>query len=76
MSTDKPLPTPPQLRRRRREVWVGLFVMAGLAGILIVLTTMTDAASFTMTEDEALRLLRQPARDIGEAQRKERKSES
>ena len=28
MSTDKPLPTPPQLRRRRREVWVGLFVGA------------------------------------------------
>lgn len=46
MSTDKPLPTPPQLRRRRREVWVGLFVVAGLAGILIVLTTMTDAALF------------------------------
>ena len=46
MSTDKPLPTPPQLRRRRREVWVGLFVVAGLLGILIVLTTMTDAALF------------------------------
>ena len=46
MSTDKPLPTPPQLRRRRREVWVGLFVVAGLAGILIVLSTMTDAALF------------------------------
>jgi phospholipid/cholesterol/gamma-HCH transport system substrate-binding protein len=46
VSTDKPLPTPPQLRRRRREVWVGLFVVAGLLGILIVLTTMTDAALF------------------------------
>ena len=46
MSTDKTLPTPPQLRRRRREVWVGLFVVAGLAGILIVLSTMTDAALF------------------------------
>jgi phospholipid/cholesterol/gamma-HCH transport system substrate-binding protein len=46
VSTDKPLPTPPQLRRRRREIWVGLFVVAGLAGILIVLTTMTDAALF------------------------------
>lgn len=46
MSTDKPLPTPPQLTRRRREVWVGFFVIAGLAGILIVLTTMTDAALF------------------------------
>jgi len=45
VSSDK-LPTPPQLRRRRREVWVGLFVVAGLAGILIVLTTMTDAALF------------------------------
>jgi phospholipid/cholesterol/gamma-HCH transport system substrate-binding protein len=46
VTTDKPLPIPPQLRRRRREIWVGLFVMAGLAGILIVLTTMTDAALF------------------------------
>jgi len=46
VSTDKPLPTPPQLRGRRREVWVGLFVAAGLAGILIVLATMTDAALF------------------------------
>jgi len=46
VSTDKPLPTPPQLSRRRREVWVGLFVVAGLLGILIVLTTMTDAALF------------------------------
>jgi phospholipid/cholesterol/gamma-HCH transport system substrate-binding protein len=46
VSTDKPLPTPPQLRRRRREVWVGLFVVAGLAGMLIVLSTMTDAALF------------------------------
>jgi phospholipid/cholesterol/gamma-HCH transport system substrate-binding protein len=46
VSTDKPLPTPPQLRRRRREIWVGLFVVAGLAGILIVLSTMTDAALF------------------------------
>ncbi len=46
MSTDKPLPVPPQLRRRRREVWVGLFVVVGLAGILIVLMTMTDAAMF------------------------------
>jgi len=46
VSTDKPLPTPPQLSRRRREVWVGLFVVAGLAGILIVLSTMTDAALF------------------------------
>ena len=45
MSTDN-LPIPPQLKRRRREVWVGLFVMAGLAATLIVLTTMTDAALF------------------------------
>lgn len=46
MSTDKPLLTPPQLRRRRREVWVGLFVVTGLAGVLVVLSTMTDAALF------------------------------
>jgi len=46
VSTDRSLPTPPQLRGRRREVWVGLFVIAGLAGIFIVLATMTDAALF------------------------------
>jgi phospholipid/cholesterol/gamma-HCH transport system substrate-binding protein len=46
VSTDKRLPTPPQLRRRHREVWVGLFVVTGLAGGLIVLSTMTDAALF------------------------------
>jgi phospholipid/cholesterol/gamma-HCH transport system substrate-binding protein len=46
VSSDKRLPTPPQLRGRRREVWVGLFVVAGLAGILIVLATMTNAALF------------------------------
>jgi len=46
VTTDRPLPTPPQLRSRRREVWVGLFTIAGLAGIFIVLVTMTDAAMF------------------------------
>jgi len=46
LSTDRSLPTPPQLRSRRREVWVGLFAIAGLAGIFIVLVTMTDAAMF------------------------------
>jgi phospholipid/cholesterol/gamma-HCH transport system substrate-binding protein len=46
VSSDQRLPTPPQLRGRRREVWVGLFVVAGLAGILIVLATMTNAALF------------------------------
>ena len=54
MSTDKPLPTPPQLRRRRREIWVGLFVVAGLAGTLIVLATMTDAALFRSVQRRLL----------------------
>jgi len=45
-------------------------------GIMVEFTGMTDAAGFTMTEDEALRLLRQPATEIGEAQRKELKSDA
>lgn len=45
-------------------------------GILVEFTSMTDAAGFAMTEDEALRLLRQPAAEIDEAQRKELKADS
>ena len=40
-------------------------------GILVEFTTTTDAAAFGMTEDEALRLLRQPPQEFGGAQRKE-----
>ena len=46
MSTEKPLPQPPQSRGRHREVWVGLFVVAGLAATLVTLAVMTDAALF------------------------------
>lgn len=46
MSTDKPLPPPPPPRGRYREVWVGLFVVAGLAATLVTLAVMTDAALF------------------------------
>lgn len=46
MSTEKPLPPPPPSRGRHREAWVGLFVVAGLAAVLITLAVMTDAALF------------------------------
>lgn len=46
MSTDKPLPPPPPSRGRHREIWVGLFVVAGLAATLVTLAVMTDAALF------------------------------
>jgi phospholipid/cholesterol/gamma-HCH transport system substrate-binding protein len=46
VSTEKPLPSPPPSRGLHREAWVGLFVVAGLAAILIVLAVMTDAALF------------------------------
>ena len=46
MSTDKSLPPTPLSRGRHREVWVGLFVLAGLAAILVTLAVMTDAALF------------------------------
>jgi phospholipid/cholesterol/gamma-HCH transport system substrate-binding protein len=36
----------PPVRGRRREVWVGVFVVAGLAAALITLAVMTDAALF------------------------------
>jgi phospholipid/cholesterol/gamma-HCH transport system substrate-binding protein len=46
VSTDKPLPQPPPSRGKHREVWVGLFVLAGLAATLVTLAVMTDAAMF------------------------------
>ncbi len=46
MSTDKPLPPMPPARGRYREAWVGLFVVAGLAAVLITLGVLTDAALF------------------------------
>ena len=46
MSSEKPLPPPPPSRGKHREVWVGLFVVAGLAAIAVTLGVMTDAAMF------------------------------
>ncbi len=46
MSNEKPLPPMPPARGRHREVWVGLFVVAGLAATLSTLAVMTDAALF------------------------------
>lgn len=46
MSNEKPLPPMPPARGRYREVWVGLFVVAGIAAVLITLAVMTDAALF------------------------------
>jgi phospholipid/cholesterol/gamma-HCH transport system substrate-binding protein len=46
VSTDRPLPPLPPARGRYREVWVGIFVVLGLAAGLITLGVMTDAAFF------------------------------
>jgi len=46
VSSEKPLPPPPPSRGKHREVWVGLFVVAGLAAIVVTLGVMTDAAMF------------------------------
>ena len=46
MSTEKPLPPPPPLRGRHPEVWVGLFVVAGVLATIVILAVMTDAALF------------------------------
>jgi phospholipid/cholesterol/gamma-HCH transport system substrate-binding protein len=45
--TEKDNPAAVQLSRgRSREVWVGLFVILGVAAVLITLFTLTDAATF------------------------------
>jgi phospholipid/cholesterol/gamma-HCH transport system substrate-binding protein len=46
VSNEKPLPPPPPQRGKHREAWVGLFVVAGIAAILITLAVLTDAALF------------------------------
>jgi phospholipid/cholesterol/gamma-HCH transport system substrate-binding protein len=46
VSTEKPLPPMPPVRGRYREAWVGLFVVAGIAAVLVTLLTMTNAALF------------------------------
>ncbi len=46
MNQEKPLPMLPPSRARDREVWVGVFVILGVAAVLISLFTLTDAALF------------------------------
>ena len=46
MDQEKPLPMLPPSRARDRELWVGVFVILGVAAILISLFTLTDAALF------------------------------
>jgi phospholipid/cholesterol/gamma-HCH transport system substrate-binding protein len=45
-SDDAGLPSAPPARGRDREVWVGLFVLLGLAAGLTLLYTLTDASLF------------------------------
>ena len=40
------LPPPQALRRRNRELWVGVLVIAGVAATLLSLFTLTDASMF------------------------------
>jgi phospholipid/cholesterol/gamma-HCH transport system substrate-binding protein len=40
------LPPPQALRRRNRELWVGVLVIAGVAATLLALFTLTDASMF------------------------------
>lgn len=46
MNQEKPLPMLPPSRARDREVWVGVFVILGVAAVIISLFTLTDAALF------------------------------
>ena len=46
MTDDKPLPPAPVRRGLDREVMVGLFVIGGVAAVVIALFTLTDAAMF------------------------------
>ncbi len=44
--TDRPLPNLPASRGRNRELWVGVFVILGIASALLALFSLTDAALF------------------------------
>jgi phospholipid/cholesterol/gamma-HCH transport system substrate-binding protein len=46
VSNEKPTPSAPPRRGRYREIWVGVFVVAGILATLILLATMTNAALF------------------------------
>lgn len=45
MNAATPLPMPSS-RGRNREIWVGVFVLAGIAAVLFVLFTLTSPATF------------------------------
>ncbi|MDA0338210.1 MAG: MlaD family protein, partial [bacterium] len=44
--TDKPMPNLRASRGRNRELWVGVFVILGIASALLALLSLTDAALF------------------------------
>ena len=46
MSTERPLPPVPRAPGRYSEVWVGLFVIAGVLAAWFVLATLTEPALF------------------------------
>ena len=46
MSQEKSLPVLPPSRARDRQLWVGVFVILGMAAILVAFFTLTDAALF------------------------------
>ena len=46
MRTEKPLPPMPRSPARQREVWVGLFVVAGVVAAWFALATLTEPALF------------------------------
>ena len=46
MSTERPLPSVPRAPGRKGEMWVGLFVIAGVVAAWLVLATMTEPALF------------------------------
>ena len=46
MSQEKTLPVLPPSRARDRQLWVGVFVILGMAAILVAFFTLTDAALF------------------------------
>ncbi|MBW2232205.1 MAG: VOC family protein [Deltaproteobacteria bacterium] len=52
--------------------WCRSIYMVDPNGIMVEFCVTTDAAAFAQTEEEALRLLRQPPQDFSEETRKER----
>lgn len=42
----EPTPVTPARRRRDRELWVGVFMIAGVVGVVVALFALTDASTF------------------------------